>query len=121
MRIRGRIRPSRPMSVIGLVTGIVFTGIGLFVVIPEAGPFGIIWTLLAVGATVYYGSNALSERGMAHAMMDFETGPPDASMGSRTEKKSVEGRLRELDSLRSEDLINQQEYDSQRQRILDEL
>ena len=44
-------RPSKSQAVFGGVVGILFVLIGLFVAIPTFGPFGILWTLIAVGIT----------------------------------------------------------------------
>jgi len=41
-------RPSKVSGAFGLIFGCVFVLIGIFVVIPSAGAFGILWTLLAV-------------------------------------------------------------------------
>jgi len=36
-----RVKPSKPASLFGMMVGIVFVFIGLFVVIPSAGMFGV--------------------------------------------------------------------------------
>ena len=41
MRRRVRVRPSRPASILSLLVGIVFCLLGIFVIIPSAGLFGI--------------------------------------------------------------------------------
>ena len=46
-------RPSKVSGAFGLIFGCVFVLIGIFVVIPSAGAFGILWTLLAVCITGY--------------------------------------------------------------------
>jgi len=57
-------RPSKTHSALGLIVGIVFIGIGLFVVIPTFGLFGILWTFLAVFVTVVNGMNTFSKKGV---------------------------------------------------------
>ena len=57
-------RPSKPYSILGLIVGIIFIGIGLFVVIPAFGPFGILWTFLAVFVTVVNGMNVFTKKGV---------------------------------------------------------
>ena len=54
MRRRRRVtyRPNKGQSVFAGIVGLIFVGIGLIVVIPAFGPFGILWTLIAVGSTV---------------------------------------------------------------------
>ena len=51
-RRRVTYRPSKAQGVFGVVWGGIFVLIGLVVVIPTFGPFGILWTLIAVGITV---------------------------------------------------------------------
>ena len=53
MRRRMRYRPSRANCIFGGIVGIIFTCIGLFVAIPTAGAFGVLWTLIALAMTVY--------------------------------------------------------------------
>ena len=53
MRRRMRYRPSRANCIFGGIVGIIFTCIGLFVAIPAAGAFGVLWTLIALAMTVY--------------------------------------------------------------------
>ena len=67
-----RIRPSRAVSIAGMVIGIVFIMIGLFIVISAAGPFGIFWTLVAGAITVYNAVNVFSQRGVSHEVVEFE-------------------------------------------------
>ena len=55
-----RVRPGRANSMLGMVVGCIFVGIGLFVVIPTFGPFGILWTLMAAAIAVINGVNAFS-------------------------------------------------------------
>ena len=113
---RGRIRPSRPISVVGMVVGIVFVLIGLFIVIPSAGVFGIIWTLFAVIGVVYNAANVFSEEGVPHEVVEFE-----GDLNSTKNEDSVESRLEELESLKRKGLINDREYQQQREKILKDL
>jgi len=120
MRARGRVRPSKPVSAIGMIVGIVFIGVGILVVIPQAGGFGVVWTLLAVAITVYYAINVFSSRGLAHEVVEFDTSasrPPEWTASTET----TEQRLRELESLRDKGLVTGEEYEEQRKRILDGL
>ena len=60
---RIKVKPGRRQSMVGFFAGIVFCLIGLFVVIPGAGLFGVFWTLLAVVITVSNGMNTFSDKG----------------------------------------------------------
>ena len=116
MWARGRIRPSRPISVVSLVMGIIFIGIGMFVVIPAAGPFGVVWTLAAVAVTVYSAVNVFSEHGISHQVVEFE-----GDLKSNSKESDVETRLEKLESLKQKGLLTDAEYMQQRERILKEL
>ena len=61
-RRRVTYRPSKAQGVFGVVWGGIFVLIGLVVVIPTFGPFGILWTLIAVGITVMNGLHAFGTR-----------------------------------------------------------
>lgn len=113
---RGRIRPSKPMSALGMVIGIVFIFIGIFIVIPNAGIFGIVWTLFAVIGVVYYAVNVFSEEGISHEVVDFES-----DLSNKENEESVESRLEILESLKQKGLISDREYQEQREKILKEL
>lgn len=119
MRTTGRVRPSKPASAIGMIVGAVFVGIGIFVVIPGAGLFGVFWTLLALLGTGYHAANVFSEHGVAHEVVDFDTSSQAERLASAT--ASPEQRLSKLDELKRQGLVSEAEYAEQRKRILDDL
>ena len=102
------------MSLIGGIVGLVFVFIGLFVVIPGAGGFGVIWTLAAVAGTLISFYNAFSERGVATEIIEV---PDDGS----PEPADPEARLRRLNDLKAKSLITPAEYEHRRAQILNEL
>ena len=107
------------MSAMELIVGIVFVGYGIFVLIPGAGAFGLFWTLGALAISGYHAFNLYSEHGVAHEVVDFDT---SATSGSRNSvSKSPEQRLAELDGLRKKGLVEDEEYEEQRKRILDDI
>ena len=120
MRRRMRYRPSKASCIFSGIVGIIFTGIGCFVVIPTFGAFGILWTLIAVGIT---GMNAYQAFGKGYAgpeiHIEEEETPPAG--GQPSASGSAEERLRELRSLYDQRLITQEEYEAKRQEILREL
>src|SRR5262249_61549331 len=69
---RGRIRPSRSASFFGMIVGLIIIGFGITYAIPDAGAFGVIWTMIIVGVTVYNAYNAFSARGIAMQEIDIE-------------------------------------------------
>jgi hypothetical protein len=112
---RYRVMPSKPLSAISMVVGIVFVGIGLFVVIPSAGAFGIFWTLLAGAIAVYHAINLFSDDGFASSKI-IEEG------GSRPETESLpfDERIRRLDQLRKDGLVTDDEYQRKRTELMNE-
>ena len=122
MKIRGRVKPSKPISAVAMIMGIVFVGIGVFVVIPSAGPFGVLWTLAALFIAGYHAYNLFSESGASHAVVDIDV---EASPSRRQEKASlqtsVETRLGTLEQLKNKGLISEDGYAQQRCKILDGL
>ena len=109
-----RIRPSRGSSFSAAVVGLVIVCIGIFVVIPKAGPFGFFWTLFAVIITVGNFYNAASERGIASQIVEIE----DEDMpGTR----DTEARLRELDRLHERGVVTAAEHERRRAEILREI
>jgi hypothetical protein len=110
---RIRVKPSRPQATLGMVMGSVFVGIGLFVVIPIFGPFGIVWTLMAVALTAYFAINVFSSRGFAHTEIEIENGAE-----SQDGEMQFDERLRRLERLREEQLISADEYQRKRDEIM---
>ena len=121
MRTRGRVRPSKPISALVMLVGIAFVLVGIFFVIPNIGLFGVIWTVVAAAITVYHAFNVISDRGVAHEVVDFEISPSDSPASRTSNLESTEQRLKNLDSLRDRGLLREEEYEEQRRRILDQL
>ena len=90
-RRRVTYRPSKSQAVFGGVVGIIFVCIGLFLVIPTFGLFGILWTLIAAGIT---GMNFYQAFGRGYVG---------------------------LQTLYEQGLITQEEYDQKRRAILEDL
>lgn len=114
---RMRYRPSKASCIFSGVVGIVFTCIGVFVVIPSFGPFGIFWTLIAVGITVYQFAMAAGKVSMGSWSIEDEDEGRDGAPGG----KSAQDRLTELRSLYDRGLISREEYEAKRKEILEEL
>ena len=114
-----------------LIVSIGFVIIGVTVVIPNAGGFGVLWTLVAasfVGIAIF---KMVRKNGMAHRVAYdveqdmaenivgiMEDAPPSRDDGA---KGSAEERLRELRNLYDLRLITDEEYEAKRQEILREL
>lgn len=119
MRRRMRYRPSKASCIFGGIVGIIFTGIGVFAVIPTFGAFGILWTLIALGMAIYQFAMAAGKVSMGSWSIEEEgTG---AEEGNGPGGKSAQDRLTELQNLYDRRLISQEEYEKKRQEILEEL
>jgi len=116
-----RVKPSKPVSLFGMIVGIVFVFIGLFVAIPIAGMFGVFWTLIAVGITGFQAYNFFGDKGVASWEIDIDTG---ANAETNNQSTSVSGdfetRLRKLNSLKEDGLITEEEFQKKREEILRE-
>ena len=88
--------------------------IGVTMAIPTFGPFGILWTLMAIGITAY---NAYCAFGKGYAGPEIHI--EDAEETDRP--SSAEARLQELRGLYDRSLITQEEYEQKRQEILRDL
>lgn len=117
--MRGRVKPSKPMSALAVIVGIVFIGIGVFLVIPNAGIFGVFWTLVALAITVFHVANLCSVHGAAYEVVDFDR--PSPTQPQTPLALSTEQRLAKLDDLKRKGLVSDEEYAEQRKRILDNL
>ena len=116
-----RVKPSKPVSLFGMIVGIVFVFIGLFVAIPIAGMFGVFWTLIAVGITGFQAYNFFGDKGVASWEIDIDTG---ANAETNNQSTSVSGdfetRLRKLNRLKEDGLITEEEFQKKREEILRE-
>ena len=114
-----------------LIVSIGFVIIGVTVVIPGAGGFGVLWTLVAASFVVIAVVNMVRKNGLAHRVAYdveqdmgesivgmMEDAPPSWDDGA---KGSAEERLLELRHLYDLRLITDEEYEAKRQEILREL
>lgn len=127
-RRRVTYRPSKAQGAFGVAVGVVFVIIGLVMVIPSFGPFGILWTLIAVGITAM---NAYQAFGKGYAGPEItieEDEEPRRGTSSSPAPEThdhipstaldVKGRLEQLKELKEAGLLTQEEYDKKRQEIL---
>ena len=130
-RRRMTVRPSKSMITFSRVFGGIFAAvalgfvyIGVTELLPNAGPFGLIWTLMALcfaGIGIY---GACNKKGMYFSYkwsIDEETeGDSPASSGGAS-ASSAEERLAELQRLYDQHLITAREFEEKRQEILRDL
>lgn len=116
-----------------LIVSIFFVFIGVTQIIPMAGLFGVVWTLVAVCFMVIGVVNLVRKNGMAHQVgYDVETDLDRSIVGMMEDVAegdapaarpagSVEERLLELQNLYDRDLITRAEYEEKRKDILNDL
>ena len=121
-RKRVTYRPSKGESVFTGIIGVIFVLIGLFVAVPTFGPFGILWTLIAVGITGMSFYRAFGEKYVGPEIrIEDEENDEAAAPGQAAPQFSVEERLKQLEDLREKRLITANEFEEKRKEILKEL
>ena len=131
-RRRVTYRPSKAQGAFGMVWGGVFILIGLFVVIPTFGPFGILWTLAAVAITAMNGYQAFGKtyKGPEITIEEDSAQMPDGHPSSPAPEThdhipstalDAKQRLEQLESLKQAGLITDGEYREKREEILKRL
>ena len=99
-----------------MIVGLIMIGAGITLIIPIFGGFGVLWTLVAVGITVYHAFNAFSASGLATEEIEVED-----SRDSHIAQNDPADRLERLKSLRMDGLITEEEYQKKRSEILNKL
>ena len=128
MKKRVTYRPSKAQGAFGVVWGGVFILIGLFVVIPVFGPFGILWTLAAVAITVMNGYQAFVKNYAGPEIHIEEEDPAQGEAPSPQSHDHISStalspkqRLEQLETLKGAGLLTDQEYKQKRQEIVKNL
>ena len=99
-----RVKPGKTQSAMGFAVGIVFCLIGLFLVIPQFGAFGIFWTAIAVVITATNGINAFGKKGITSSEIIIDDD------NDYTDSSSQEIRLTKLKNMYDKGLITAEEY-----------
>ncbi len=134
------VRPGRGQSKFGFAVGIIFCVIGLFIVVPTFGLFGILWTAVAVYITYVNYRNGFTDKQIDSHVIEVDENGEDITVTSHTgfgrhsysiqgninktdhqEEESVEERLKKLTNLYVQSLITREEYEQKKKEILDEL
>lgn len=118
-----KVKPGKGQSAVGMAAGILFCILGVVMVIPTFGFFGIIWTFIAVVITVINGINVFSEGGVAthEIVIEDREQNVDDRVGLSFKKSEVQERLHLLEELYAEGSITKEELDQKRKKILDEI
>ena len=126
-RKRMQIKPGRTQSAMGFVVGIFFVLIGVFMVLPMFGLFGLLWTGIAVAITVTNALNAFGKKGVPtmEVYTEDEVEMPGNQVQTHDQIPSTaldaKGRLEQLESLKTAGLITEREYQKKREEILQDL
>ena len=137
------VRPGKAQSKAAFVVGIIFCLIGIFVVIPTFGLFGILWTAVAGWIAFVHYRNGFTDKQIDSKVIEIDEDGEDVTVTSHTgfgrysfeterayqekesekepEKEDTEERLRKLQSLYDQALITREEYEQKRKEILEEL
>ncbi|MBQ6835148.1 MAG: SHOCT domain-containing protein [Lachnospiraceae bacterium] len=130
-----KVRPGKTQSKAGFIVGIMFCLIGIFVAIPMAGLFGVLWTGVAVWITYSHYRNGFTDKPISNRVIEIEDDGSSATVRTgafddfrtshdvhmETDSGDIEGRLRQLQSLYQQELITREEYENKRQEILGRL
>lgn len=65
MPYRIGVRPGKSVSLLGMLVGVIFVVLGLVLVMPNFGIFGLAWTAIAGAITFYHAYNFFSKRGIS--------------------------------------------------------
>jgi len=109
MAYRMGIKPGKAASIVGMVIGSLFVLLGIVVIIPTFGVFGIVWTAVAGVIALFYAYNFFSNRGMSAYEIDVE---------SSDGVEDLDTSLRKLAKLKDDGLLSDQEYEQKRAEVL---
>lgn len=124
-RKRVTYRPNKASGIMGGIMGGIFVLLGIFVVIPTFGPFGILWTLVAAaicGGSLYqsFGKKYIGPQIEIEEDPTENRDPVEKAPGSAPDLHAKE-RLEQLEELRTSGLISDEEYEKKRKTIVDRL
>ena len=126
-RKRVRVKPGKAQSTVSFVVGLAFVLVGLVMVVPTFGPFGLLWTGVAVAITVINGLNAFGKKGVPtmeiYSEEDDEVPSPTREDHDHIPSTALttQERLEQLQTLKEAGLLTDEEYRNKREEILREL
>jgi hypothetical protein len=107
MPYRIGVRPGKPVSLLGMVAGGLFVVLGVTVILPIFGGFGLVWTALAALIALYHAYNFFSTKGVSTYEVNVQS-------------QSFDAQLRELAKLREDGLLSQEEFERKRAEVMKE-
>ena len=125
---RVRVKPGKAQSTVSFVVGLAFVLVGLVMVVPTFGPFGLLWTGVAVAITVINGLNAFGKKGVPTMEIYSEEEDDEVPSPAREDHDHIpstalttQERLEQLQTLKEAGLLTDEEYRNKREEILREL
>ena len=118
------VRPGKTQSKFGVGAGLIFCLIGVFIVSPTFGLFGVFWTAIAGWITYTCYRNGFTDEQIDSHVIEIEDDDAQHTYANTTKTMSAEEaeeRLRKLQNLYNQSLITYEEYEQKKQEILDEL
>src|SRR6266851_2738954 len=109
MSYRVGLKPGKAASVLGMIVGGIFVLLGVTIVIPTFGAFGLLWTAVAAAMSLFYAYNFFSRSGVSIYQMDID---------SPGNVEDLDGSLRKLAKLKEDGLITDKEYEQKRTEIM---
>jgi hypothetical protein len=109
MAYRIGVRPGKAVSVAGMVVGGLFLLLGIAVIVPTFGAFGLVWTAFAGIIALYYAFSFFSSRGALSYEVDVE---------SSDTVEDLDVSLRRLAKLKEDGLVTDQEYEQHSAEVL---
>ena len=127
-RRRVTYRPSKAQGAFGVAVGAIFVVIGLVMVIPVFGLFGVLWTLVAVGITAMNAYQAFGKNYTGPEItIEEDEEPPRRGASSSPAPQThdhipstsldVKGRLEQLKDLKEAGLMDNAEYEQRKQKL----
>ena len=119
-----KVKPGKTQSKLGFFVGLAFVAIGLFVVIPTFGLFGIFWTAVAAFIAFSNYKNGFTDEGVPTHEIEIDDdrsnyyGSGYSAPGDSPED-DIEEKLKKLESLYNQGLITGEEYEQKRKQLLD--
>ena len=124
-RKRVRVKPGKAQSTVSFVVGLAFVLVGLVMVVPTFGPFGLLWTGVAVAITVINGLNAFGKKGVPTMEIYSEEEDDEVPSPAREDHDHIpstalttQERLEQLQTLKEAGLLTDEEYRNKREEIL---
>jgi len=118
-----RVRPGKASSALAVLMGIAFVVLGLLFLIPgtwaDGGMvrwFSVLWVVVAAWIAGYYAYNLFSTHGVTAS--EYEITDDLQPAGPPSSVDDLDSQLRKLARLRDDGLIDSDDFEHQRERVL---